>query len=457
MKNHTPNLSASYKLAWVFACIMLIMVGTLLAWIQQSRFGEYMVYQQRIMQGSVEGTAEEIGLFMSELRRSAHMFAESERGMLNELASHPDNDALHEQLNQSLHSHFPEAFTFTIADRNGIPLLVDYDGLLGDVCIKDLKKFAADRRHSEVYIHPQPSAYHFDIMVDREQEGKPGGIFFITFSTDLLSKILKHGQAPDHKLMLLHRYIPGLIEVTDGGPRIKLDRDFKLSLEEMQTIGFSTPIPGTAWNLVDIPAPGLFQGARTRFQNSALLVMLVFILVSAIMLGLLFRTYAKNKRLKHLYTHDAQTGLPNRYLLIERLQQLIANAHDISRFSLLFIELGEIRHANATFFDRPNINDLLKHAGERIQALLPPDGTLAHLAGQEFAVLLANASEVQAAQVAQAIQTAFSQPLEADVTTQGINIGIAVYPEHGKDFETLIQRANMTLQTAKRRQHLELT
>jgi diguanylate cyclase (GGDEF)-like protein len=449
----TPNFSGFHKFAWAFAAIMLVKVAALLMWIQQSRFEEYMAYQQRIMQGSVSGTAEEVGLFMSELRRSVHLFADSKKDLLRELAAHPEDDTLHDQLGKTLHSHFPDAFAFTIADLNGTALLADFDGLVGEVCIRDIRKFAADRRHSEVYIHPHPAVYHFDVMVDWEQDSKSVGIFFISFPTEVLSKILKHGQAPDHKLMLLHRDIPGLIEVTDEGARIKLQRDFKLNQKEMQTIGYSMPIPGTAWNLVDIPAPGLFQGVHAKLQRGALLVMLAFIVVSAIMLGLLYRTHTRNQRLNYLYTHDPLTGLPNRYLLIDCLQQLIAEAQRKNfEFALMFIDPGEFRGENTTFFDRPDTQALLKSAGNRIKSFLTPSDTLARLAGNEFAVLLTKSSEEQATRVGESLCEALSYPLleGTDVIAQQVSVGIAVYPAHGADFETLIQHANIALHRVKR-------
>lgn len=447
------KLLVSHKLTWIFVITTLAMVGILLTWLTDVRYRDFNEYQQRIMQSSANGTAGEIGMYMSELRRSVHLFADNEGELLHELATHPDDTRLHERLNQAVHTHFPDAFAFTIAERSGKPLLEDFDGLLGEVCVKDIQKFAADRPHSRVYIHPHPTAYHFDIMVDWERDGSSQGIFFVSFPADILSRILKHGQIPDHQLMLLNHDIPGLIEVTDVGARIKLNREFKLSPEETRRISYFTPIQGTSWDMADLPAPALFQNAYNRIRQEALLIMLVFVAVSAMMTGLLLRTQVKNRKLEHLYTHDPLTELPNRYLLIERLQKLILMAQrEQLQFALFLIDLGNFKKPEGTFFEIQNNNSLLKLAGQRIQDMLPASATLARLSGNEFAVLLPDVSTEQASHIAEKVREGLNQSLIPGnpITLPHASIGIAGYPEHGKDFESLIQRANLAMHSAKR-------
>lgn len=135
---------------------MLAMVGTLLAWHVSFDYEEFRRSQQSLMRSSVSGTAGEIAASLTELRRSVRLFADSEKELLDKLRSHPEDLALHGQLNQRVRSYFPEAFAFTPADRNGNPLLEDFDGLVGDVCQRDIKQFATDRARSEVYVHPHP-------------------------------------------------------------------------------------------------------------------------------------------------------------------------------------------------------------------------------------------------------------------------------------------------------------
>ncbi|MDA8259883.1 MAG: GGDEF domain-containing protein, partial [Betaproteobacteria bacterium] len=311
---------------WMLVGVMLAMVGALLTWHTDVRYEEFRRNQESLMRSSVSGTAGEIGAYLTELRRSVHLFANSEKALLDKLRSHPEDLALHDQLNKRVRFYFPEAFAFTLADRSGNPLLEDFDGLVGEVCQLDIRQFAADRAHSEVYVHPHPEVYHFDVMVDWEKGGVAQGIFFVSYPADLLARALRHGQVPGHRLMLLHKRIPGLIEITDSGPRILLKRDFKLSAEEMRHIGYSLPVEGTAWNLVDLPEAGLFENARRKMVRDAYLTMGAFLVVTAVMMGLLYLSRKKNRELDYLYRHDPVTGLPNRYFLLEHMQTLINRA-----------------------------------------------------------------------------------------------------------------------------------
>lgn len=442
---------------WVSAGVMLAMVGALLAWYTDVRYEEFRRNQQSLMNSSVSGTAGEIGTYLTELRRSVHLFADSEKELLDKLRAHPEDQGLHDQLNQRVQFHFPEAFAFTLADRNGNPQLEDFDGLVGDICQRDIKQFATDRAHSEVYVHPHPDVYHFDVMVDRDKDSAAQGIFFASFPADLLARALRHGQIPGHRLMLLHRKIPGLIEIADIGPRILLKRDFKLSPEEMRRIGYSVPVAGTAWNLVDLPEAGLFENARRDMVRDAFFVMGAFLAVTAVMMGLLYLSRKKNRELDYRYRHDSVTALPNRYFLLEHMQELInrAKRHPLS-FSLLFLDIGDTKKSDGGFFDRPDPARILQSAAARIQTTLGERDTLVRLAGNEFAVLSEAVSGEQAKRLAESIEAALRQPLDipGGIVTCQPCVGFAVYPTHGMNFEELVHGANLALYTAKRKNSL---
>lgn len=443
--------------SWAPAGVMLAMVGALLAWHVNIDYEEFRRNQQSLMRSSVSGTAGEIAASLTELRRSVRLFADSEKELLDKLRAHPDDMKLHDQLTQRVRIHFPEAFAFTLADRDGNPLLEDFDGLVGEVCQRDIKQFATDRAHSEVYVHPHQDVYHFDIMVDWDKDGATQGIFFVSFPAGLLARTLGHGQIPGHRLILLHRKIPGLIEIADIGPRILLKRDFKLSAEEMRRIGYSVPVAGTAWNLVDLPETSLFENARRGIVRDAFLVMSGFLAVTAVMMGLLHLSRKKNRELDYLYRHDPVTGLPNRYFLLEHMQALInrAERHPLS-FSLLFLDIGDARRPNGGFFDRPDPAHVLQGAAARVQATLGKRDTLVRLAGNEFAVLSEDVSGEQAKRLAENIETTLRQPLDipGGKVTCLPSAGFAVYPTHGKNFEELVQEANLAMYAAKRRHSL---
>lgn len=436
----------------IFVVFALAMVGALLAWTSHVRYREFETHQQKLMRSSVEGAAGEIGIFINELRRSARLFADTEAPRLQRLMRNPGDYNLYDALQASVKSHFPDAFAFTIADKNGKPYVTDFEGRVEEICVKDMRQFAADRAHSGVYVHPNNEMYHFEVMVDWERDGKSMGIFFVSFSTDIIARILKHGELPGHKLMLLKRDIPGLIEITSDGARVALNRDFKLSPEEMRRIGYSAPVSGTFWNLVDMPEAGLFEDMRRDIWREALIILLAVLAVSAAMAVLLFRYHRRNKNLEHLYTHDAGTGFPNRYFLLDRLQRCLHQGRrENSSCTLLLVDLGGFRVTSGALLHQRNNQLLMREAGDRIRRALSEADVFAHLAGNEFAVLLRGADAETAARTASAILEALKKPFTADksVTLPKAGIGIAIAPEHGEDAEALTQHATAALYAAR--------
>lgn len=443
------NMIISQKGIIGFALLMIAMVAGLLTWTADTRYREFSDFQQRAMRSSTNGTAGEIGVFLNELRRSIHLFADSQSELLEKLAAHPDDMKLQQQLADAVHANFPESFAFTLADRDGNPLLEDFDGLTGEVCLRDLRKFATDRVHSRVYIHPHPSVYHFDTMVDWERGGEKKGILFISFGADVLAKIIQNGQLPEHMLYLMHKEIPGLIEVAASGARISMKREFRLTPEEMKRIDYAKDVQGTLWSLADLPETGLFENTRKKLFNESLLT---FGLFSAACISILFalaRTNTRKLHIEYLYTHDALTGLPNRFYLLERLQQLITGKHTV-HFALLMLDLGDFKRVNGNFFDSHQEPQFLKQAVAKIQQAVSADDTVAHLAGHEFAIILLEATPAKAEQMAEIIVENLKAPYpDSSVSAPEAAVGIAIFPDHGKNFEALTQRAYLAMHTAK--------
>ena len=451
----SPRLEETHVLrrfALVFAVFAIVTMGALLAWTSHVRYREFEAHQQELMRSSVEGAAGEIGIFLNELRRAARLFADTEAPRLRRLMRNPEDYGLYDALQASVKSHFPEAFAFTLADKNGKPYVTDFEGRVEEICAKDMRQFAADRAHSGIYVHPNNQMYHFDIMVDWKREGKTMGIFFVSFSADIIARILKHGELPGHELMLLKRDMPDLIEITSAGARVVLDRGFKLSPEEMRRIGYSVPVGGTFWNLVDMPEAGLFENARRDIWREALIIMVSILAVSAVMGVLLFRYHRRNKRLEYLYTHDPATGLPNRYFLLDRLQRCLhTGRRKNSSCALLFIDLGGFRITSGALLHQRNNQILMREAGDRVRRALSASDISAHLAGNEFAVMQPGVDAETARKTASAVLEALRQPFTADksVTLPKVAVGIALAPEHGEDAETLTQSATNALYAAR--------
>jgi diguanylate cyclase (GGDEF)-like protein len=156
--------------------------------------------------------------------------------------------------------------------------------------------------------------------------------------------------------------------------------------------------------------------------------------------------------IQHNAYFDRLTDLPNRNLLYDRLQQAILAAQRENQSIALFImDLDRFKEINNTLGHQSG-DLLLQQIGPRLKTILRKSDTVARLGGDEFAILLPNTTCADhAAEVARKIIKAMEQPfavadLRLDVQA---SIGIAVFPEHGTDVETLIKRADSAMYVAK--------
>jgi diguanylate cyclase (GGDEF)-like protein len=155
---------------------------------------------------------------------------------------------------------------------------------------------------------------------------------------------------------------------------------------------------------------------------------------------------------KHLATHDTLTGLPNRALLRDRVDQAIRQSARTGRHvALMLTDLDRFKEINDTLGHRYG-DQLLRQIGPRLQEVLRDGDTIARLGGDEFVIMLPDLPSSEAAlSVAEKIAEALQEPfvLEGVVVDVGSSIGLAVTPEHGDDFDQLLQRADIAMYVAK--------
>ena len=158
--------------------------------------------------------------------------------------------------------------------------------------------------------------------------------------------------------------------------------------------------------------------------------------------------------LEHLATHDTLTGLPNRYLMFDRLNQLLVRAarYELS-FAILFIDLDGFKRINDS--RGHDVGDLvLRGVAERLTRNLRAADTVARIGGDEFVVLLESLrAGPDAIALADKIRSAVGMPFalpggDAAVT---VSIGIGQYPDDGRDAEELLKAADVAMYRAKRR------
>ena len=177
----------------------------------------------------------------------------------------------------------------------------------------------------------------------------------------------------------------------------------------------------------------------------------MYLLTALIMSGAIRELLELRKQREYQLFHDILTGLPNRALLIERLQQqLLRQPRTGESVALLVMDLTDFKAVNDSLGH--DVGDaLLKQVGPRLTASLRAADTVARLGGDEFAVLLPGTDETGAARVAQKLLAALEQafPLEGETLDVGASIGVAVAPAHATQAEQLLSRADVAMYAAK--------
>ncbi|MEO8007788.1 MAG: EAL domain-containing protein [Betaproteobacteria bacterium] len=160
------------------------------------------------------------------------------------------------------------------------------------------------------------------------------------------------------------------------------------------------------------------------------------------------------ERIEHMAHHDALTGLPNRVLLVDRLEQAISRSKWRNRHvAVLFLDMDRFKLVNDTL-GHGGGDKILKIQSQRLLECLREGDTVARLGGDEFAIVLNDiADREDIALIARKILQATQSPVTIDnheliLTT---SIGISVFPEDAQDGQALIKRADVAMYNAKAR------
>jgi diguanylate cyclase (GGDEF)-like protein/PAS domain S-box-containing protein len=159
-----------------------------------------------------------------------------------------------------------------------------------------------------------------------------------------------------------------------------------------------------------------------------------------------------NERTKHLALHDPLTGLPNRHLLLERLDQSMARAQREGRnLALFFVDLDGFKSINDQWGHAAG-DEVLKFVANTLLDILRTTDTVARLGGDEFVLLLENpANQEEVANLAERVIAAIQLPPSLQQTDSriGASIGIAMLGVHAKSVDQLMKNADSAMYAAK--------
>ncbi|MEW5790515.1 MAG: putative bifunctional diguanylate cyclase/phosphodiesterase [Pseudomonadota bacterium] len=154
----------------------------------------------------------------------------------------------------------------------------------------------------------------------------------------------------------------------------------------------------------------------------------------------------------HQAYHDALTGLPNRVLFKDRLEQALAYAHRHQQMlSVIFLDLDRFKNINDTLGHSVG-DQLLQAVAYRLTKCVREEDTVARMGGDEFTLILPEVTHVEdAAKIAQKLIDALKPPFYIDgyELYTSTSIGIAFYPTDGEEPETLLKNADTAMYRAK--------
>ncbi len=155
--------------------------------------------------------------------------------------------------------------------------------------------------------------------------------------------------------------------------------------------------------------------------------------------------------LEHRALYDNLTDLPNRNLFTDRLKlALVVALRETKPLTVILLDIARLKEVN-DILGHHNGDIVLQEVAKRIPLALRESDTVARLSGDEFAILLPGADEDTTTLVIEKVQKAMEPPALIDGSPLDIevNMGVAVYPQHGEDPTVLLSRADVAMRLAK--------
>ncbi len=166
----------------------------------------------------------------------------------------------------------------------------------------------------------------------------------------------------------------------------------------------------------------------------------------------MIETVHAQRKIQHIAYHDSLTGLPNRVLFTDRIDQAITRAQrECSSFALLYIDIDHFKVVNDSMGHAAG-DELLNIISKRLRDILRKSDTISRLGGDEFTVIIESFEDISnITVVARNILDALSTPVEVNQKSVyvGASIGVAIYPQDGKSFGSLLKNADTAMYRAK--------
>ncbi len=242
-----------------------------------------------------------------------------------------------------------------------------------------------------------------------------------------------------------------LAQLAISEPEIYQERDFHTTPWATQSLrdlnwravsGMKIFIGGVLYGTVGF-------AARRVFENDLSESDVGFMRLACALVGTIIERSRQLRRLDALAHTDSLTGLPNRIDFGLRLDQLVAAG---TPFALHYVDLDRFKAVNDTYGHAAG-DDVLRVTAKRLSRCARQGDLIARLGGDEFAIVqVGPVDSVRAAELAQRVVDAFNDPIVLGDASHdvGASVGVALYPDHGRDAHELAIAADGALYTSKR-------
>lgn len=265
----------------------------------------------------------------------------------------------------------------------------------------------------------------------------------------------------EHELIDLQGYLTGIARPMQNRVVDALSGDFDQKAEERVLSG---AIPAqnnvlSVLSLLDTETQKLaLEASRKAHQAHEVARFWMYLLSGiALLLGIfvaaavMYYTKRASRERHHLATHDALTGLPNRMLFMDRLEQSLVRAQRRNTLvGVMFIDLDRFKRVNDTL-GHASGDALICEVAQRLRSATRAEDVVARLGGDEFGVVIDVARISHVLQVVEKILGVVSEPyrIAERELFSSCSIGVSVYPNDGSDGTSLLKHADTAAFTAK--------
>lgn len=364
-------------------------------------------------------------------------------------------------------------------------------GQLVEMLVPDNLHVAHARQREQYSVHPEPRA--MSALLDLRARHKNGDEIPVSISLSRMElenkyetiAVVRDISTTREMENLLRRHSQEFQALVDNAPDViaRFDRDMRflyanpaidwaIGIDQGQCLGKTwrelglPPTEADSWQQsvsevfehglaaviecdIDLPTQGLRHFHVRMVPERDMENQVVSVLVIA-------RDISARKRyedqLRYQASHDALTGLPNRSLIQDRLQQEIFHAQrSQAMFAVAYLDMDHFKEVNDTLGHAVG-DELLRQAATRIRGVLRQCDTVARQSGDEFILLLPDIAHIQDVTiVAEKVQEVLARPFQLGDQEMYISasLGLTLYPTDGEDAETLLRNADIAMYRAK--------